>query len=92
MLVGVLVTVGFLVVVAALLVGAWFVMRRPSARGSAAPGSGMLSAGLDQLWHPQAVRAREILDTEQRLVVEVPAPDPLDRLRAPVPGDGATER
>jgi hypothetical protein len=45
----------------------------------------MLSAGLDQLWHPQAVRAREILDTEQRLVVEVPAPDPLDRLREPVP-------
>lgn len=85
MLVGVLVTVGFLLVVGGLLAGAWLVMRRPSARGSAAPGSGMLSAGLDQLWHPQAVRAREILDTEQRLVVEVPAPDPLDRLREPVP-------
>ena len=89
MLVGALVTVGFLVVVGGLFVGAWWVMRRPSARGSASPGSGMLSAGLDQVWHPQAVRAREVLDTEQRLVAEVPAPDPLDRLREPLHGEGS---
>jgi hypothetical protein len=50
-------------------------MKRPRMRGASAPGSGLLSASLDQIWQPSAATARDILDAEQRHVVEVPAPD-----------------
>ncbi|MDH6182449.1 hypothetical protein M2152_002631 [Microbacteriaceae bacterium SG_E_30_P1] len=61
--------------VAALFWGARFVMRRPRLRGASAPGAGLMSAGFDQVWQPQASEARDIIDAEQRLVVEAPAPD-----------------
>ncbi|MDO7883090.1 hypothetical protein [Antiquaquibacter soli] len=62
---------------AGLFVGARLVMRRPGMRGASAPGSGLLGASLDQVWQPSATHARDILDAEQRLVVEVPVPDDL---------------
>jgi hypothetical protein len=71
---GLLITAGIAAVVVALFLGARFVMRRPGMRGASAPGSGLLSAGLDQVWQPSATAARDILDAEQRLVVEAPAP------------------
>ncbi|MGX5681672.1 hypothetical protein [Schumannella luteola] len=77
MLEGLLITAVLAAVVAALFVGARLVMRRPRMRGASAPGSGLLGASLDQVWQPSATQARDILDAEQRVVVEVPVPDDL---------------
>lgn len=75
MLVGLLVTAAIVAVVVGLFLGARAIMKRPGMRGASAPGSGLLSASLDQVWQPSATTARDILDAEQRHVVEVPAPD-----------------
>ena len=70
-----LLVIAFIAVAVGLFAAARYVLKRPHLRGASAPGSGLLGAGFDQVWQPQAVEAREIVDAEHRLVVEVPAPD-----------------
>ena len=70
-----LLVVAFVAAAIGLVVAARYVLKRPHLRGASAPGSGLLSAGFDQVWQPQAAEAREIVDAEHRLVVEAPAPD-----------------
>ena len=75
-MVGALITIA----VAVLLIAVFFatpayLRRHPDKRGSGAPGSGLLGAAFDNVFHPSAVAAREQLDEQQRLVVPAPSPD-----------------
>ena len=71
----VLLVIAFLAVAVGLLVAARYVLKRPHLRGASAPGSGLLGAGFDQVWQPQAADARAMVDAEHRLIMEAPAPD-----------------
>ncbi|HPM51114.1 MAG TPA: hypothetical protein PK282_02660 [Rhodoglobus sp.] len=71
----VLIITAFVVVIVGLFVGALWIIRHPRHRGARSHGAGLVSAGFDQLWHPEAANARDIVDAEQRLVVPAPTPD-----------------
>jgi hypothetical protein len=71
----VLIVTTFVVVIVGLFVGAWWMIRHPRHRGASAPGSGLMSASFDEVFHPHAATSRDIVDAEQRLVVQAPAPD-----------------
>jgi len=75
-MVGVLICMAFAAVVAALFVAARYLFRNPAKRGSGSVGSGLLTASLDEVFHPRAADAQADLDREHRLIVPAPTPDP----------------
>ena len=75
-MVGVFITIAVAVLlIAVLLATPAYLRRHPDKRGSGSPGSGLLGAAFDNVFHPSAVAAREQLDEQQRLVVPAPSPD-----------------
>ena len=75
-MIGALITIAVVVVLIAIFLATPAYLRRhPDKRGSGSPGSGLLGAAFDNVFHPSAVVAREELDEQQRLVVPAPSPD-----------------
>ena len=75
-MIGALITIAVVVVlIAVFLATPAYLRRHPDKRGSGSPGSGLLGAAFDNVFHPSAVAAREQLDEQQRLVVPAPSPD-----------------
>jgi hypothetical protein len=70
-----LVIAAFAVVILGLFAVAFYLVRHPEKRGASTAGSGLMTAGFDEVFNPHAAKARDIIDQEQRLVVPAPSPD-----------------
>ena len=70
-----LVIAAFAVVIVGMFALAAYLIRHPDKRGASTAGSGLMTAGFDEVFNPHAANARDIIDGEQRLVVPAPSPD-----------------
>jgi len=73
---GILIVTAFLAVFVGMLLVARHLFRNPRLRGSATAGSGMMTAGFDEVFNPHAASARDEIAAEHSLVIETPNADP----------------